>query len=186
MNRLVRFYRGEEPDHAGRRIGGIQAYSGEELDDKHDFIQWLFPLPEPSPVNPDAPVLDEETIAEFQSRPELRAALLKSLCMMIAFYGFELRELPALSVERGAGFARCAANWLRPGNHNHLRLRRILRSTHLLGLKAESEALFRALEQIYQSSRGQANITAATFRFWQAAVEGNPDSTHWHPSSGAV
>lgn len=170
MTRLTRFYLGLEPDDRGRLVTRIQSFDEDRLEETHDFIQWLFPLPEPSPVNPGAPVLDETTIAEFQSRPELREALLRSLHMMIRFYGFELHLQPLPVVVRAEGFEAAIRNWLTPGNHNHLRLTRILRSTRLLGLETESRAFFRALEALYQSERGRENITAATFRYWRSAA----------------
>ena len=134
-NRILSFYGGAGEDHAGRRWDDILRWPDERLEQVHDFIQWLFPLPEPSPVNPLAPVLDRETIAAFAARPELRANLRASLERMLRFYGLDLRDGP--TVTRTANFAARARNWLTPNNHNHLRITRILRCCWLLGLGAE-------------------------------------------------
>jgi hypothetical protein len=56
-------------------------------------------------------------------------------------------------------------------NHNHLRLTRILRSTLLLGLEAESAALFHALNAIYREY--PTRISARTHAFWSDAAAGN-------------
>ncbi len=37
-------------------IGEIWAWDDAALEDGHDFIQWLFPLPEPSAFVDDAPL----------------------------------------------------------------------------------------------------------------------------------
>jgi len=86
---------------------------------------------------------------------------------MLAFYGFALGDGPR--VVRAADFSAQAANWLNPGNHNFLRLTRILRALVLLGLGAEARALLAALEEVYRSG-GAAAIGQRSRAFWQGAV----------------
>jgi len=61
-----------------------------------------------------------------------------------------------------------ASNWLRPGNHNLLRLTRILRSLTLLGLPVHALALLNTLEKI--ATERLDVITDTTLEFWRAAV----------------
>lgn len=166
----MEFYSGVAGDHRGRLLSEIQAWPASRLEAVHDFIQWLFPLPEPSPVNPGAPVIDMATIKAFQKREDLRAALRRSLQVMTAFYGFRMIEGSPVIVEPTPSFESAAANWLKPVNHNLLRITRILRSTRLLGLPEESDAFFRALSVVYQTDRGKKAIGVTSFRFWQQAV----------------
>jgi Opioid growth factor receptor (OGFr) conserved region len=56
--RITGFLSGGAPDNEGRTLSDIQQWSDQRLEAVHDFIQWMFPLMEPIPVNPDAPVLD--------------------------------------------------------------------------------------------------------------------------------
>jgi hypothetical protein len=142
----------------------------DRLEAVHDFIQWLFPLPEPSPVNPLAPVLDPATIAEFRKRSDLTTALLRSFETMLAFYGFRLVETPQVRVDPSALFAQASENWLTTGNHNHLRITRILRSTRVLGLETHSEAFFRALSEVYETPGGRHAVGEVSFRYWRSAV----------------
>jgi hypothetical protein len=167
-NRIVEFYSGRAPDHQGRMWNQILGWDDPTLEAVHDYIQWLFPLPEPSPVNPRAPVIDPETIGAFEAQPELRANLRRSFERMLAFYGLALESGDPCRVTRRADFAGHAGNWLRPGNHNHLRLTRILKSARLLSLPSEARALFACLEQIYASQPGA--ITVETLRFWRSAA----------------
>jgi hypothetical protein len=161
--RIVSFYECALPDNRGRRLIEIQRWSDEQLESVHDYIQWLFPLPEPSAFNASAPVLSQQNIAEFCSRADLRDRLHSSFLRMLAFYGFE----PRLPVERAPNFEERAQNWLMPGNHNHLRITRILKSLRLLGLEADADAFFEALAGLYRERPGA--ISSETFRFWQTA-----------------
>lgn len=171
MRPLIAFYRDGGRDDRGRTQAEIIAWDDARLEAIHDFIQWLFPLPEISGANPSAPTLDAETIAAFHATPEMRERLRGSFLRMLRFYGLSLTEGPGGPVvERAPNFAPRAANWLRPMNHNHLRLTRILRSCLLLGLEAESAALFRALSSIFRENP-QA-ITARTHAYWSDAVKG--------------
>jgi hypothetical protein len=167
--RIVAFYDGSAPDDRGRFRDEILQFDDGRLEAVHDFIQWLFPLPEPSGANPSAPILDAPAIDAFRTRPELRAALRRSLDRMLAFYGF------AWSGERivkSASFPE-RHDWLSPGNHNHLRLTRILRSLNVLGEPRCAQALLNALSEIYHEERrtGRNRISDRTFHFWRGAVE---------------
>ena len=148
---LVAFYRDGAPDDAGRTLAEILAWDDDRLEAIHDFIQWLFPLPEPSGANPAAPILDPATIRTFQASLAMRNRLRQSFDRMLRFYGLHQVSSPSgITVDRAPNFAARAQNWLRPMNHNHLRLTRILRSTLILGREPESKALFRALNAIYR------------------------------------
>jgi hypothetical protein len=78
-SRLVAFYRGDGRDHRGRLLSHILGFDFDELEFHHDYIQWLFPLTEPSGANASAPLLSKADIATFTSDESLRQTLLKSL-----------------------------------------------------------------------------------------------------------
>lgn len=169
-NPLIGFYRDGAADDRGRTLEQILAWNDDRLESIHDFIQWLFPLPERSGANPAAPVLDAETIRAFRETPAMRERLRHSFERMIRFYGLRLVMAGCrVTVERGQGFEERARNWLSPGNHNHLRLTRMMRSLLVLGLEPESTALFHALDRIY--SEHPDRITARTYAFWSDASQ---------------
>ena len=166
---LAAFYRGDMKDDRGRALEEIQAWDFDRLESTHDYIQWLFPLPEPSGANPRAPVLDASDIAAFRAEPALRARLLASFRAMLAFYGFSLEERDGKPVLARAGdFEARAANWLTPHNHNFLRLTRILRSLDVLGLPQYARALFVALERTHR--KNPAIVGSITFGYWMRAA----------------
>jgi hypothetical protein len=164
---ILNFYRGGRDDE-GRTLNEILAWPDAELEAVHDFIQWLFPLPEESGANPYAPVLDAATIDTFHQSEELQQQLRQSFQRMLRFYGLEFE---AGIVRHVANFGARSSNWLSPGNHNHLRLTRILRSIRVLGLVAESDALFHALSEIYRANPNR--ISQRTYQFWENAAESN-------------
>ena len=163
---LLRFYRGEGVDEVGRRIADVWRYSVDELEGVHDYIQWLFPLDERSAFNPHAPLLDAETAAQFRRDATLRANVERSLGVMLGFYGL---TISSDRITRAANFAERSREWLRPGNHNFLRLTRMLRSLSLLGHEARAEALLECLDSVYRER--PTVIGSNTIGYWRRAVE---------------
>jgi hypothetical protein len=168
---IIRYYGREGSDDCGRSLAEVQAWPDDLLESVHDFIQWMFPLREHSLFNPDAPVLDDNAIGQFRSSPELKANLHLSFTRMLKFYGLEIRSGPDARVVRGPDFQERAAEWLLPGDHNHLRITRILKSLSLLGLEQDARSFFELLSEIYgyQDDR-RPLISPETFRYWKAAI----------------
>jgi len=166
VNRLVAFHLGMRRDDRGRLLADLLRADDDWLESTHDFIQWMFPLPEPSSVNPRAPLAGPDVCAAFREDPLLRAHLRASLLRMLRFYGLEfgedgrVRRAPNWSQRNG---------WFRRGGHNDLRITRILRSATLLGLGAEARALLDCLERLREEE--PCGVNARAFDYWRAAVE---------------
>ncbi len=94
-SQLIDFYRGEAADSEGRTLEEILGWDYIRLELVHDFVQWLFPLDEPSAFNPDAPLLTNDDIAAFRRIPPLRENLMRAFEKMLGFYGFRLSHEPA-------------------------------------------------------------------------------------------
>jgi hypothetical protein len=169
--RIVPFYLGEQPDAQGRMIQDIWSWNFEELECVHDFIQWLFPLPEKSTFNPDAPVVDDTVIQAFHSNAALRQNLVRSLEVMLLFYGFQ-RQLgkdgKSIIVRSEDALTR-RDEWICPFDHNYLRITRILKCLMVFGLKDEAIAWYGCLRQLYEENSDA--IGAETFQYWTRAIE---------------
>ena len=111
----------------------------EELMDTHDFIQWLFPLTEPSQFNVAAPILTEKQIHLFREDRRLQRNLVSSFQRFMRVFGLQYThgEIQQV-VERDI--------WMHL-NHNWLRFTRILRSLTILGRPDEAMAFLRFLER---------------------------------------
>jgi Opioid growth factor receptor (OGFr) conserved region len=171
---IIGFYSGTEPDHRGRYLHEIQQWADDQLEAVHDYIQWLFPLPEPSGFNAAAPILTRESIEEFRRRAELQQKLRISFLRMMNFYGLEDRSGEQFMVTRSPNFATKATVWLSRGNHNHLRITRILRCLSLLGLEAEAKAFFDLLSEICEDEQNKPlpAISDRTMLYWRETAGG--------------
>ncbi len=167
MSRLVEFYRGAAADSEGRTLANLWAFSDDEMESVHDFIQWLFPLREPSGFNPDAPLVSEADVVAFRDDPMLRAHLLRSFDRFLAFLG--LGREGGRVVER-PDYARKRSILLHP-NHNWLRITRVLASTRMLGLPDASRAFLDFL--VARRDAGTIRVAPETFRYWDRAASGD-------------
>ncbi|MCC7273145.1 MAG: hypothetical protein IT561_10785 [Alphaproteobacteria bacterium] len=160
---LIAFHAGRGTDRRGRRVADVLAFDDRRLEAVHDYIQWLFPLAERSAFNPDAPLLTREAAARFAEDPVLRRSLLAALDRMLAFYGF---ARAGEAVADAPDLALRSERWLRPGDHNHLRLSRIVRCLAACGQPALAASLRDRLVALADAAPGR--VTPATRAHWRA------------------
>jgi hypothetical protein len=149
-------------DEEGRSCSGytleqILDWPDEDWEEQHDFIQFLFPTDEPSMFNPDAPVLDAETIARFRADQLLRHRLRRSFDRRLTVCGI-------IHTDDGLAFGNPNPGVWGRQNHNWLRITRTLRSLNLLGLPEEAQAFFALLTTI------RSRIDATTWGYWERAA----------------
>lgn len=127
------------------------ALSDAELERRHDFIQWLFPLGSRSPVNADAPVIGRHAmLAAVEADHELRDALLKAWARMLAFYG--------LAEDHSAiRWAYGPMPWAAAPTHNDRRVSRMLHCLHSAGLDAQAMALMDFLQREFEGKPSRAD-----------------------------
>ena len=148
MTDVFRFLTGEGPDAAGRDVDQVLAFDNAQLEHRHDFIQWLFPLTQPSAAVPGSPVLTSAMVADLTRSPAAQAHLAAAAARMLSFY------------ER-------SDQWLRPADHNHLRITRIIRSLRLLAGDAAADGFRRRI--LERVAAAGAPVGAAALRFWAEA-----------------
>lgn len=186
MSKILEFYKGESPNQEGLYYDDIMQFDDDELEKNHFYIQWLFPLKEPSMAIPGSPILEDEDIEKFSAnwntpdemmeKVELRKRLIDAFNKMIVFYGFKLslinepNKLKSLEIIRDPqSFQSRAKNWLNPKNHNFLRISRILNSLRLLGDSSTTKMFHKCLCKVYEDYKGV--IGPLTKQFWDKAVE---------------
>jgi hypothetical protein len=125
MSNLLDFYCGRGTDAEGRTLAELWEWKDDELEEVHDFVQWMFPLSEPSRFNPDAPLLTGDDIAAFRGDALLQARLRQSFERILRFLGFTRAEDG--SIVEGPHFADRVPEVWQYSNHNWLRITRILR-----------------------------------------------------------
>jgi hypothetical protein len=164
---IIAFYSGAG-DSEGRTLAEILEWDDERLEMVHDYIQWVFPTRQPSAVNPVAPRVTPDTVRAFDADPELRERLRRAFDRMLVFYGLVRRDA-RIEIDDTRFRAR-ARVWLQPGNHNHLRLTRIMDSLATLGLREEALALQRCLLEDVAGGSGGGRVSPRTLDFWRSAL----------------
>ena len=133
-------------DIEGRTFEEVLAFNDEQLEDVHNYIQWLFPLPEPSNVYMNAPVLDKEEIQQIRESEVIQKNLKRARDRLKQFYAD-------------------TDHWLEFHDHNHLRITRILKSTLLLTGRDEAEDFYDFLmEKIRRAEREKPD--PADIKYW--------------------
>lgn len=145
---IVAFLEGEGPDAAGRTLFDVLALNNAALERTHDFIQWLFPLREPSRAVPEAPVLMDDQVEGIRDSAMAQIALAAATDRMEAFY-------------------RMTHDWLMPNDHNHLRITRIIRSLRLLVGDDQADAFRAVILSRVESTR--APVSARSRGYWATA-----------------
>lgn len=177
MSKVTNFYSGEGVDAAGRRIDEIWNWDDEQLEDVHDYIQWLFPTPTQSAFNSNAPVLTEADIETFRGSQPLKDRLRKSFLRFLRFLGLTLTE--DAHVAEASNFEERRLDVWEFENHNWLRITRVLMSLRMLGLENEARTFFAWLESAYRNGTvGSGDTESRT----QAAIS----FRHWSEQASAI
>jgi len=157
---LLDFYKNKKPNSNGKTLEDILNYDDEQFDTEHDFIQWLFPLPEKSSFNKDAPLLTPELIDIFKSDPEIQINLRKSFNKFLDFLGIYMEKVLKIKVDRIWIFQ---SKW----NHNFQRITRVLRCLYLLTSDL-CDKFYQYLTEINKFY----NIDKVVFKYWTDASNG--------------
>lgn len=154
MRDIIGFYEGSEKNQEGYKFKDILNFNDSQLEVGHTYIQWLFPLDEPSLAVPGSPILNKYQVEEFRNREDLQKKMVLAIDRMIDFYKF------GYNVDK---------QWLTPRNHNYRRLTRILRSLKLMGLDKQVNRVYGALNHEYEYNK---NIIGETTKeFWDKAIQ---------------
>ncbi|KAI7549630.1 hypothetical protein KC331_g3687 [Hortaea werneckii] len=174
QSETIQFYKGgsldpSSPSDTLEKI--LTTWSDRTLEARHDYIQHLFPLPERSPVNPDAPVLTKEVRGAFLDPEDqgavLREGLQKAFGRMCRFYGFVLDDGQGTIAKASNFDERAPDSWLTTVDHNHLRITRIIRCMRILGLQTPARRFLIAL--LKADTNRTCSKTSVTF-WCRAAV----------------
>jgi len=155
MSKITDFYRGTGPDHVGRYLGDYIGFTPDQLEHVHDYIQWMFPNMEASRFNPHAEVLTYDDIDMFLDNPDMAETARAMANHMYRWYNVN-------------------TDWITPGNHNFLRITRILKFLNAIELEnplglSEGDYFFRMVVGRY--AEYPTIIGKETLRFWLDASE---------------
>jgi hypothetical protein len=134
---ILEFYHGTGTDHIGRRLDEILRRDDRWLERTHDYIQWLFRLYVGSQLNTNAPPLTDEVRAAFLDAANPDHTVLQknfgaAIQRMLVFYGCFNGPLNPDKVESTGEWRNKSDQWFSDGNHNYMRVTRMLRGMTLL------------------------------------------------------
>jgi hypothetical protein len=154
-NLLIGFYRDGLPTPTGYTLEDVLSWDDAQWEYCHTFIQWTFPLTEPSKFNPDAPLLTPDLIKDFIETPEIMDNVGKLLQRAKKFFGIGSRTKP---------------HWFEEGNHNMLRMTRIITFLVLIEQVNDAEYLYQWLD--WMDYLYPEIVSDLTWDFWQKAFWG--------------
>ena len=145
---LLLFLEGKLPDFKGRYIHDIFNFTDHEIENTHDFIQWIFPLNEKSRSNLTAPVLDGFQIKEIQSSKVAKENILYAASWYLSFLKRQ-------------------KHWVRVYDHNHLRITRGIKSLRLLVGNESADSFYKKIKNQLRSHIHKIDEKAV--KFWNNA-----------------
>ena len=110
---ILEFLCGRQSDLMGRNLSDIWSYDDKQIEETHDFIQFLFPLNEPSKSSFHGFYLTEDNVCKIIESSEAKTNIIKSSEWLIGF------------LDRNR-------IWLDGYNHNQLRITRVIKCLRLL------------------------------------------------------
>ena len=139
-----------ERDYKGRTLLDIILMDDAGMERKHDYIQVLFPTTQRSRAVPNAPVLSLEMVNDIlRNKPHvlmrIQEGLYLSFSRMLRFYGLAIEggSTPMPFVMETSHVSR----WRTPGDHNALRISRIITCLRLFDLNPLANAFKLYLQQ---------------------------------------
>lgn len=159
---LIKFYKGLIPlPDTEYYIDDIWMWTNDQLEASHNYIQWLFPLKEPSNFNPDAPILTDEDIEAFKSNAALKHHLGKSVKVFLKFLGL---KIDYFLVEKEDNWKEREFLWKIP-NHNWLRITRVLKSLNHCD-STDMYLFYDALVELH----AEGYVSDNSFKYWEDSV----------------
>ena len=118
---IVGFLEGKTPDNRGRMLSMLWKQTDDDAENNHDYIQWMFPLDEPSQAVSAAPILSDFDIDEIRENQLVTENLEESARWFLGF------------LERND-------HWIVNYDHNHFRITRAIKSLRLLASDLVADA----------------------------------------------
>ncbi|WP_262296770.1 opioid growth factor receptor-related protein [Microvirga sesbaniae] len=146
---LLAFLAGTGRDGRGRLAADVLDFSDERLEEVHDYIQWLFPLPTRSGAQPGAPILTQAEIDAIRADGQAQDTLKRASERMLRFY-------------RDTGW------WLTTFDHNHLRITRIIHSLRLLVGQSAARRFHSAV--LDMNAAAGSPVNGRSLAYWSEAA----------------
>ena len=143
---ILNFLIGNQEDSNNRCIQDIWVMNDREIENTHNFIQWIFPLSERSEAVPNSPIVSEEEVYQIKNSELAQNNIKKSSDWFLGF------------LERNK-------YWICYSNHNHLRITRAIKSLRLIHSNKEAEKFKTDIINLIEGN--EAKISSISLEFWK-------------------
>lgn len=147
---LSHFLAGRIEDNLGRRVTDYHNKDHDWFESEHDFIQWMFPTDRPSKFNPFSPLVNENDIESFHADMDAQYHLMVSFTLYKDFL-FNTHH------------------WRHDGNHNNLRITRVIECLRLFW--PEQPALALSFYMDVMRLTKDSDIGEVTRGYWLEALD---------------
>lgn len=161
-DKLIEFYLNDGETDKGRTFQDILNYDYVQLENDHNYIQWIFPTKDKSQFNLTAPILTPETISVLRESADFQKKFELITNKMVEFWGWE--------TECGELFRAYFRLVFEKNDHNFLRVTRFIKS--YLCLSTGQLFAGDAKSAILQSALDDSRISKITLVHWINALEG--------------
>lgn len=175
---ILQLFRHEKKTPAGDSLDDLRKQSNKVLEDRHDYIQFMFPSIETSQFNRTAPVVTEGVAAAFRQDENMSHELLLNLRRICIFWDFSIKEehdkiLFSLKPEFFSKRAKEVIFRNSSKFHNFLRVTRVIKSLYTLGLEPYAYALKKF---VINDLKDTIKVPLTTVKFWEDSI---PNPTHF-------
>ena len=147
-------------------FGGRDEFSYSQLEGRHDYIQWLFPSPEASRFNAASLPLSLEEALAIRSDPIAKERIRRSFLLITDFYGFEMSDDDGTLRRNPRTWQSRFENLNTPGNHNFMRISRIINCLNNTGWEIYSKPFLAALYHEAFETRALNCCCDSFARYW--------------------
>ena len=140
------FLKGNKPDIHKRYLKDIWMMSDNQIENKHNFIQWIFPLNVKSNAVPSSPILTKKEIISIKKSETAQKNIEKSAEWFLEFLSSN-------------------SHWICQNNHNHYRITRVIKSLRLIHSNEEAEKFKNSIMNLIQGNEKKINLT--NIQYWK-------------------
>ncbi len=140
------FLKGNQPDAYKRYLKDIWMMSDDQIENKHNFIQWIFPLNVKSNAVPSSPILTKKEIISIKKSEIAQKNIKKSAEWFLEFLSSN-------------------SYWICQSNHNHRRITRVIKSLRLIHSNEEAEKFKNSIMNLIQGNEKKINST--NIQYWK-------------------
>lgn len=169
---LIKFYKGER-NRNNVTLEEVWGFSDHELENIHNYIQWIFPIVEPDYWDRDTPKLSEKDIQIFKNSKLFKTKVVKSLIVMSKFWGFDINydNSGTLVMNKSESYNDKSKNWQTYMNHNFLRITRVIHCLNDLGFRNLAKVFYEGIIKVVGENRLKFNPNSV--EFWKEAMKTN-------------